>query len=189
MQALLDHPGRATCASWITSIERAVLMAQGEQVRAGDLASASGSRDAAAAGRHEPRGSREAFLIKKALARYDGNVSHAAQGPGPEPQRALPPPAEIQPLTWPTSIRAAHPLLALAAGGREHARRLAAAVVRRLLTEGTVDADGHNRHRLAGLCVQRGTARGVSRCGRCRICSPRCARAIFPFARAARESR
>ena len=32
----------------------------------------------------------EGFLIKKALARYDGNVSHAAKALGPQPQRALP---------------------------------------------------------------------------------------------------
>ena len=38
----------------------------------------------------------ERFLIQKALSRYDGNVSHAARGARPEPQRALPPPAALR---------------------------------------------------------------------------------------------
>ncbi len=37
----------------------------------------------------------EALLIKKALARFNGNVSHAANALGLEPQRALPPAATI----------------------------------------------------------------------------------------------
>ncbi len=32
----------------------------------------------------------ECFLIKKAMTRFDGNVSQAAKALGPEPQRALP---------------------------------------------------------------------------------------------------
>ena len=38
----------------------------------------------------------EALLIKKALARFNGNVSHAANALGPEPQRALPAAATIR---------------------------------------------------------------------------------------------
>ena len=38
----------------------------------------------------------EAFLIQKALARYDGNVSQAAEALGLSPQRALPPAAAVR---------------------------------------------------------------------------------------------
>ena len=38
----------------------------------------------------------EALLIKKALARFDGNVSHAAERARPEPQRALPAAAALR---------------------------------------------------------------------------------------------
>ena len=41
----------------------------------------------------------EAFLIKKALARYNGNVSHAANGARIEPQRAVPAPAALRSVT------------------------------------------------------------------------------------------
>jgi transcriptional regulator of acetoin/glycerol metabolism len=63
------------------AVERAVLMAQGEVVRAVDL----GLR----AGREGPPRLEEmsledveALLIKKALARFSGNVSHAANALG-----------------------------------------------------------------------------------------------------------
>ena len=72
---------RATCASWIMSIERAVLMAQGRQIKASDLGLTSGAGD-------RPRledmslEEVEAFLIKKALARNDGNARKAAEALG-----------------------------------------------------------------------------------------------------------
>jgi DNA-binding NtrC family response regulator len=59
-------------------IERAVLMAQGQQVKANDLGLTSGRDDTA---RLEDMSLEdvEAFLIKKALARYDGNARRAAK--------------------------------------------------------------------------------------------------------------
>jgi DNA-binding NtrC family response regulator len=63
------------------AVERAVLMAQGSEVRTADL----GLR---AAGEGPTRLEEmsleevEAFLIKKALARFDGNVSRAAEALG-----------------------------------------------------------------------------------------------------------
>ena len=62
-------------------IERAVLMAQGNTVKLGDLALRAG-------GGASPRLDEmsleevEEFLIRKALARYAGNVSHAASALG-----------------------------------------------------------------------------------------------------------
>jgi transcriptional regulator of acetoin/glycerol metabolism len=62
-------------------IERAVLMAQDNLVRLGDLALRTGAH---AATRLEDMSIEEveAFLIKKALARYSGNVSQAAAALG-----------------------------------------------------------------------------------------------------------
>jgi DNA-binding NtrC family response regulator len=62
-------------------IERAVLMAQGQQVKANDLGLTSGRDDSA---RLEDMSLEdvEAFLIKKALARYDGNARRAAEALG-----------------------------------------------------------------------------------------------------------
>ena len=41
----------------------------------------------------------ECFLIKKAMSRYDGNVSQAAKALGSEPQRALSAPPALRPVT------------------------------------------------------------------------------------------
>ena len=81
MQALLDNPWQGNVRELNHVVERAVLLAQDTVVRSGDLALRSG-----------PQGTPrlddmsleevEAFLIKKALARYNGNVSHAANGLG-----------------------------------------------------------------------------------------------------------
>src|SRR5579862_3409523 len=81
MQSLLENPWQGNVRELNHVIERAVLMAQENTVRPGDLALRSG-----------PQGSTrledmsleevEAFLIKKALARYNGNVSHAANALG-----------------------------------------------------------------------------------------------------------
>ncbi|MBV9269149.1 MAG: sigma-54-dependent Fis family transcriptional regulator, partial [Acidobacteriaceae bacterium] len=62
-------------------IERAVLMAQSNCVRIGDLALRSTPMTS---GRLEDMSLEdvEAFLIKKALSRYGGNVSHAASALG-----------------------------------------------------------------------------------------------------------
>jgi DNA-binding NtrC family response regulator len=82
MQALLDHPWQGNVRELNHVIERAVLMAQDRVVRAVDLALRSGS--AAGATRLEDMSIEEveAFLIKKALAKHQGNVSHAASALG-----------------------------------------------------------------------------------------------------------
>jgi DNA-binding NtrC family response regulator len=80
MQVLMDHRWPGNVREMDHSVERAVLMAQGATVRAGDL----GLRvEGGSAGRLEDMSLEEveAFLIKKAMARY-GNVSHAARALG-----------------------------------------------------------------------------------------------------------
>ena len=81
IKALLAHAWPGNVRELDHAVERAVLMAQGEVVRAADL----GLR----AGREGPPRLEEmsledveALLIKKALARFSGNVSHAANALG-----------------------------------------------------------------------------------------------------------
>ncbi|MBV8847489.1 MAG: sigma-54-dependent Fis family transcriptional regulator [Bryobacterales bacterium] len=81
MQALLDYPWRGNVRELTHVLERAVLMAQDSLIRSGDLALrplASGSARLEDMSLEEV----EEFLIKKALARYNGNVSHAAAALG-----------------------------------------------------------------------------------------------------------
>ena len=56
-------------------------MAQGSTVRYGDL-SLKPARDGASRLEDMSLEDVEAFLVKKAMARYDGNVSHAARALG-----------------------------------------------------------------------------------------------------------
>jgi len=80
LQLLLDHRWPGNVRELDHSVERAVLMAQGNVVRSSDL----GLRvESAGAGRLEDMSLEdvEAFLIKKAMARY-GNVSQAARALG-----------------------------------------------------------------------------------------------------------
>src|SRR6516162_1377503 len=81
MQSLLDNPWQGNVRELNHVIERAVLMAQDSQVRPADLALRT---IASVTGRLEDMSLEEveAFLIKKALARYNGNVSHAANALG-----------------------------------------------------------------------------------------------------------
>ena len=81
IQAMNEHPWHGNVRELNHVIERAVLMAQDHLVRAGDLALRPGSGSAT---RLEDMSLEEveAFLIKKALARYSGNVSHAASALG-----------------------------------------------------------------------------------------------------------
>ena len=81
IKALLAHAWPGNVRELDHAVERAVLMAQGDVVRAVDL----GLR----AGREGPPRLEEmsledveALLIKKALARFSGNVSHAANALG-----------------------------------------------------------------------------------------------------------
>lgn len=81
LQAMQDHPWQGNVRELNHVVERAVLMAQGSAIKAGDLALRASS---ASPGRLEDMSLEEVeeFLIKKALARYGGNVSHAASALG-----------------------------------------------------------------------------------------------------------
>jgi len=81
MQLLLGHPWPGNIRELDHAVERAVLLAQGDHVRAGDLGlrvttSATPRLD------ELPLEDVEKLLIQKALSRYDGNVSRAAQALG-----------------------------------------------------------------------------------------------------------
>jgi len=77
MQVILDHPWPGNVRELDHAIERAVLMAQSGSVRASDLALRAG-REGAPRLEDMSLEEVESFLIKKALARYQGNVSQAA---------------------------------------------------------------------------------------------------------------
>jgi DNA-binding NtrC family response regulator len=81
MQMLLDHPWPGNIRELDHAVERAVLLAQGQQVMASDL----GLRPVREAPfRLEEMGLEEVerVLIQKALARYAGNVSQASKALG-----------------------------------------------------------------------------------------------------------
>jgi DNA-binding NtrC family response regulator len=81
MKALLAHPWPGNVRELDHAVERAALMAEGETIRAADLALRPGREG-------PPRLDEmsleevEALLIKKTLARFSGNVSHAAHALG-----------------------------------------------------------------------------------------------------------
>ncbi len=79
-QALLDHSWPGNVRELDHAIERAVLMAQSDAVRAGDL----GLRAREGSPRLEDMSLEdvEVFLIRKTLARYSGNISQAAEALG-----------------------------------------------------------------------------------------------------------
>jgi DNA-binding NtrC family response regulator len=77
LQVLLEHPWPGNVRELDHGVERAVLMAQGSSIRASDLALRAG-RESAARLEDMSLEEVECFLIKKALTRFDGNVSHAA---------------------------------------------------------------------------------------------------------------
>jgi DNA-binding NtrC family response regulator len=81
MQMLLEHAWPGNIRELDHAVERAVLLAQAEQVRAHDLALRGAP---ATAPRLEDLTLEEVerLLIQKALSRYDGNVSRAAQALG-----------------------------------------------------------------------------------------------------------
>src|SRR5918999_505687 len=80
LQALVDHQWPGNVRELDHAIERAVLMAQGNTIRVADLGLRTMTEGG---GRLEDMSIEEveAFLIKKAMARY-GNVSHAAKALG-----------------------------------------------------------------------------------------------------------
>jgi DNA-binding NtrC family response regulator len=82
MQTLMDHLWPGNIRELEHTIERAVLLANGDVVRTSDLAL--NERDSTGVQRLEELtlGEAERTLIQKALARFDGNVSHAAKALG-----------------------------------------------------------------------------------------------------------
>jgi DNA-binding NtrC family response regulator len=81
LQALDDHPWPGNVRELDHAIERAVLMSKGPTLRPGDISLKPG-KDGVARLEEMSLEDVEAFLIKKALARHDGNVSHAADALG-----------------------------------------------------------------------------------------------------------
>jgi DNA-binding NtrC family response regulator len=81
MRMLLENPWQGNVRELNHVIERAVLLAQGDQIKSVDLALRSNRESS---GRLEDMSLEEVevFLIKKALAKNDGNVSHAARALG-----------------------------------------------------------------------------------------------------------
>jgi DNA-binding NtrC family response regulator len=83
MQALLEHPWPGNIRELDHTIERAVLLAQGDAVRAGDLALRAGSFSGSGPRLEDMTlDAMERHMIQKALGRFDGNVSHAAKALG-----------------------------------------------------------------------------------------------------------
>jgi DNA-binding NtrC family response regulator len=86
LSSLLAHPWPGNVRELDHAVERGVLMARGEQVSAPDLGleTAAGGSGASGPARLDdlPLEAVERVLIQKALARYEGNVSHAAQALG-----------------------------------------------------------------------------------------------------------
>lgn len=81
MQALLSGAWQGNVRELNHVVERAVLMASGNQITAGDLALRTATEGSP---RLEDMSLEEveSFLIRKALSRYSGNVSHAAKALG-----------------------------------------------------------------------------------------------------------
>jgi DNA-binding NtrC family response regulator len=81
VKAMLAHPWPGNVRELDHSVERAVLMAQGNVVKAADLGLRT-SREGAQRMDEMSLEDVECLLIKKALARFGGNVSHAASALG-----------------------------------------------------------------------------------------------------------
>jgi DNA-binding NtrC family response regulator len=81
MQSMLDYAWPGNVRELEHSVERAVLMAQGDAVRASDLGLRAG-REGSTRLEEMSLEEVECLLIKKALARYQGNVSQAADALG-----------------------------------------------------------------------------------------------------------
>jgi DNA-binding NtrC family response regulator len=81
MQAILAHGWPGNVRELHHVVERAVLLAQGDAVRVVDLGLRSG-REGSVRLEDMHLEEVEAFLIQKTLARFGGNVSHAAQSLG-----------------------------------------------------------------------------------------------------------
>ena len=81
IKALLSHAWPGNVRELDHAVERAVLMAEGETIRGADLG-LRGGREGPPRMEEMSLEEVEALLIKKALARFNGNVSHAASALG-----------------------------------------------------------------------------------------------------------
>jgi DNA-binding NtrC family response regulator len=81
LQALLDHPWPGNIRELDHAVERGVLMAQGSSIRLGELGLRI-DRDSTSRIEDMSLEDVEGFLIKKAMSRFDGNVSQAAKALG-----------------------------------------------------------------------------------------------------------
>jgi DNA-binding NtrC family response regulator len=81
MQALVENSWQGNVRELNHVVERAVLMAQDNQIHSSDLALRAG-RDVSPRLEDLSIEEVEAIMIKKALARHGGNVSHAASALG-----------------------------------------------------------------------------------------------------------
>ncbi len=81
IQALVDHPWPGNIRELDHAVERGVLMAQGATLRLGELGLRP-NRDQSSRVEDMSLEEVEGFLIKKAMARFDGNVSQAAKALG-----------------------------------------------------------------------------------------------------------
>jgi DNA-binding NtrC family response regulator len=81
LQALVDRPWPGNIRELDHAVERGVLMAQGAAIRPGELGLRL-DRDAATQVEDMSLEDVEGFLVKKAMARFDGNVSQAAKALG-----------------------------------------------------------------------------------------------------------
>jgi len=81
LRALVEHSWPGNVRELDHAVERSVLMAQGDTIRSGDLGLKTAS-DGPARLEDMSLEDVEAFLIKKALARFEGNVSRAAEALG-----------------------------------------------------------------------------------------------------------
>jgi len=81
VQILQEHPWPGNVRELDHAVERAVLMAQGQLVKASDLG-LRGGRDAAPRIEDMSLEEVERHLIRKTLARFDGNAMKAAEALG-----------------------------------------------------------------------------------------------------------
>jgi DNA-binding NtrC family response regulator len=81
MQALLNHPWPGNIRELDHAVERGVLMTERATVRTADLGLRA-ERDGGSRVEDMSLEEVEGFLIRKAMARYDGNVSQAARALG-----------------------------------------------------------------------------------------------------------
>src|SRR5437588_4353922 len=81
MQRMLEHPWPGNVRELDHAVERAVLISMGEQIQASDLGL---ETDKGSSAKIEDMSLEEVeyLLIKKALARHSGNISHAAEALG-----------------------------------------------------------------------------------------------------------